>query len=211
MLERRVAKDKQVLLYKAPPLRTYVLSAYAIAAASIAQAVYTSEITFRDPIIPLQTWHKLTYGAVCIVMSAVGTVFLVKTFNMIKFVQAFDYHGRTLIRFGINRWCPFLRPRTVDVVPAQITYSRRLVTENTQNPVRSTLETPRREPLTVKTFFTAPVKGVSRMLWRVFYSVKRTFTSEDFILVNIDGQNGVFKMDTQGPLSEDFFYVSRPR
>ncbi|KAI9045590.1 uncharacterized protein KD926_008006 [Aspergillus affinis] len=209
-LERKVAREGQILLFRAPSHRSYVLGAYGIAAFCFAYSVYNSKIVFHDPIVPLPTWQKTLFGGICIVMSAMGTVFLMKTQRLIKTVTAVSTTTGAQLRFQVRSTIPFRRPYEFDAVPRQIAFSRRLVVtpESVARMQQGGMTSI--EPPSQPSFFRAPLKRSSLMFWRLFQSVRQIFTGEDFILLEVEGQKGAFRMNSTGFVSEDFLVVGNP-
>ncbi|PLB52681.1 hypothetical protein P170DRAFT_434402 [Aspergillus steynii IBT 23096] len=209
-LERKVAREGQILLFRSPSHRSYILGAYGVAAFCFAYSVYNSKIVFHDPIMPLPTWQKTLFGGICIVMSAMGTVFLMKTQRLIKTVTAVSTNAGAQLRFNVRSTIPFRKSYEFDVVPRQIAFSRRLVVapESVQRMQQGEMasSTPPSQP----SFFRAPVKRTSLLCWRLFRSVRQLFTGEDFILLEVEGQKGAFRMDSTGFVSEDFLVIGNP-
>lgn len=207
-LEKKVSELGEVVLFKAPSQRTYILSAYVTGATCFAYALYHSYNTFRDPKTPLATWIKVTYGALCVVMSAMGTVFIFRTKNLVRAVTAVKKDGNTTIHFAVRRMFPFRKPWEFDALPRQIAFSRRLV-------VHESNVTPGGELRALKkseapSFFKSPFRSLNFRLWRVFMAIRQLFTQEDFILLDIQGQNGSFRMDSKGTLSDDLLLLGNP-
>ncbi|GAB1213761.1 hypothetical protein ATERTT37_002914 [Aspergillus terreus] len=209
-LERKVAKEGKVLLFKAPSHRSYVLGAYGITAFCFAYSVYNSNAVFRDPVVPLPMWQQALFGGVCVMMSVMGTVFLFKTGRLIRTVNAVNVNGQTYLRFTVRSMIPFKKPYEFDTLPRQIAFSRRLVVtpetmHRMENPGIAQPEQPARTSI-----YKLPLTKMSQILWRVFRSVRQLFTTEDFILLEVEGQKGVFRMDSGGYVSEDFLVVGNP-
>ncbi|KAE8148670.1 hypothetical protein BDV25DRAFT_157893 [Aspergillus avenaceus] len=206
-LERKVAKEGELLLFKAPSHRSYVAGAYAITAFCFAYSVYNSNIVFRDPVMPLPMWQKSLFGGICIMMSAMGTVFLFKTGKLIKAVNAVHSNGQAYLRFTVRSLIPFRKPYEFEALPRQIAFSRRLVI--TQDSVGQLQQNEMSQGGSTS-FFKAPLKKSSMLLWKLFRSVRQLFTQEDFILLEVEGQKGVFRMDSAGYLSQDFLVIGNP-
>ncbi|KAL4897675.1 hypothetical protein BDV59DRAFT_168272 [Aspergillus ambiguus] len=209
-LERKVAKEGKLLLFKAPSHRSYVLGAYGITAFCFAYSVYNSNAVFRDPVVPLPMWQQALFGGVCVMMSVMGTVFLFKTGRLIRTVNAVNVNGQTYLRFNVRSMVPFKKPYEFDTLPRQIAFSRRLVVtpetlRRMENP-----DMPQTEPSAPVNIYKLPLIKMSQILWRVFRSVRQLFTTEDFILLEVEGQKGVFRMDSGGYVSEDFLAVGNP-
>ena len=205
VLERKVARHGSVLLFKSPSHRAYYFSAYTLAATAFAASVYTSYSTFQNPMIPLQTWHKLANGTAAVLMSTMGALVIIRTFGFVRSVTAIKSNGVTVIRFTVDRMIPLMKPRVFDSVPRQIVFSRRLVLV----PNKPDL-TPKKEPLAFTTFFTIRVKKVSSFLWRLFRATRQVFTNEDCLMIDVEGQGNSFKMDINGYLSNDLLRIGQP-
>ncbi|KAA8645931.1 hypothetical protein EYZ11_002519 [Aspergillus tanneri] len=209
-LERKVAKEGQIVLFRAPSHRSYVLGAYGISAFCFAYSVYNSNIVFRDPIVPLPMWQQALFGGVCIMMSVMGTVFLFKTARLIKTVKVVSTDAGAQLRFTIRSTIPFRKPYEFDALPRQIAFSRRLVvTPESANLMQQGPAAPNGQSSDVS-LIRAPLKKSSVLLWRLFRSVRQLFTQEDFVLLEVEGQKGVFRMDSAGYVSEDFLVIGNP-
>ncbi|KAF7594487.1 hypothetical protein BBP40_009120 [Aspergillus hancockii] len=206
-LERKVAKEGELLLFQAPSHRSYVLGAYGITAFCFAYSVYNSNAVFRDPIVPLPMWQQALFGGICIMMSAMGTVFLFKTARLIKTVKAVHSNGQAYLRFNVRSMIPFKKPYEFDALPRQIAFSRRLVV--THDSV-ARMQQAEASQIGKVSFFRSPLKKTSMLLWRLFRSVRQLFTQEDFILLEVQGQKGVLRMDSAGFVSQDFLVVGNP-
>jgi hypothetical protein len=206
-LERKVAKEGQLLLFQAPSHRSYVLGAYGITAFCFAYSVYNSNAVFRDPIVPLPMWQQALFGGICIMMSAMGTVFMFKTARLIKTVKAVHSNGQTYLRFNVRSMLPFKKSYEFDALPRQIAFSRRLVVTHDSVARMQQAEATQNGKVS---FFKAPLKKSSMLLWRLFRSVRQLFTQEDFILLEVEGHKGVLRMDSAGFVSQDFLIVGNP-
>ncbi|KAL2865782.1 uncharacterized protein BJX67DRAFT_357338 [Aspergillus lucknowensis] len=209
-LERKVAKEGELVLFEAPSHRSYVLGAYGIAGFCFAYSIYHSNAVFRDPLVEMPMWQKGLTGGICVMMSAMGTVFLSKTARLIRTIRAVSFDGQTHIRFTVRRLIPLRKPYEIDVLPCQIAFSRRLVVSPEALRGERAPLSPLPTGLGVKTLLKAPFKMFSMLLWRVFRSVRQLFTSEDFILLELEGQKGGFRMDSGGYVSKDFLAVGNP-
>ncbi|KAL4775165.1 hypothetical protein BDW60DRAFT_179439 [Aspergillus nidulans var. acristatus] len=204
-LERKVAKEGELVLYKAPPHRSYVLGAYASAVFCFAYAVYNSNATIRDPVVKLPMWQQALTGGVCVAMSVMGTLFLTRTGKLIRTVKAVSSNNQVHLRFTVRSMVPFRKPFEFDVLPNRIVFSRRLAVfveqHGGQTPAHVHSSSER------VSFFKAPGQKLSMLLYGVFRSIRQIFTQEDFILLEVDGQKGTFRMDRAGYVSEDFLPV----
>jgi hypothetical protein len=210
-LERKVAQEGELLLFKAPSQRSYLFGAYGLTAFCFAYSIYNSNIVFRDPIIEMPMWQQGLAGGICVMMSVMGTVFLTKTLRLIKTVKGVNINGQTYIRFSIRRMIPFRKPYEVDVLPGQIAFTRRLVVSpEAMRGERISLSTEPTRSSSSVSILKAPARALSKLLWRFFRSVRQIFTSEDFILLEIQGQKGTFRLDSGGYVSTDFLVIGNP-
>ncbi|KAL4810211.1 hypothetical protein BDV18DRAFT_130529 [Aspergillus unguis] len=206
-LERKVAKEGNLTLYKSPSHRGYILGAYGAAFFCFAYAVYNSHITFLDPLVKLPRWQQVMTGSICVVMSAMGTVFLMRTARLVKSVKAVSTNGQTSIRFSVRSIVPFKKPFEFDVLPRQIAFSRRLVI-NPEARRPEALEAPTGSKFVA--VMKAPTKYLSKFVYGLFRSLRQIFTQEDMILLEVESQNGTFRMDASGYISEDLFVIGNP-
>ncbi|PYH47942.1 uncharacterized protein BP01DRAFT_314214 [Aspergillus saccharolyticus JOP 1030-1] len=206
-LTQKVAHEPsgELLLFKAPSQRSYILGAYGITVFCFAYSVYNSNITFRDPIVPLPMWQKVTFGGICVMMSVMGTVFMSKTNKLIRAVKAVNKNGATYIRFTVRSIIPFRKPYEFDALPHQIAFARRLVMSPDAAGRKGTIQ-----QSSQVSFFREPGKKMSMIFYKLFRSVRQLFTGEDFILVEVDGQKGEFRMDSAGFVSPDFLVIGNP-
>ncbi|KAL1999658.1 hypothetical protein VTN02DRAFT_4207 [Thermoascus thermophilus] len=213
ILERKVAKQGSVVLFKAPSHRGYIVGAYTIAGFCFAYSVYNSSIAFQDPKMPLPVWQQALFGGVCVLMSIMGTVFISRTSKLIRSVTAVHSNGRTVLRFTVRRMVPFRKPFEFEVVPHQIAFSRRLVVSPEALKRRQgaqAQQTADGQAVSEQSFLKAPIKKLNYGVWKIFLSVRRLFTQEDFILLEAEGQKGTFRLDSNGFMSEDFLVVGNP-
>lgn len=207
----RVAHEGDVTLFQAHSQRSYYFSAYGLSAFCFAYAVYNSNAVFRDPVTVLPMWQQALFGGICVSMSVMGTLFLVRTGNMIRSIKAVHSQGQPRVRFQVRGLLPF-KTYEFEVAPSQIHISKKLVVsaeslarfENDNRRLLGGSNEPK------PSFFKAPVARLSQGLWRIFLSVRQIFTSEDFILIKIDGRKGTFRMDSNGAVDRDFLLLGNP-
>lgn len=207
-LERKVAKLGSVVLFEAPSHRGYILWAYGIAAYAFVFAIYNSHIVFRDPKRPVTTWVKVLWGSLCVLTSMMGTVAITRTFRLIKTVKAVHVNGATYLRFSVRRMLPFSKSWQFDVLPRQVAFSRQLVIDPSRVTADGQVMSYSQKPNI--SFFRNPLKMISYFFFRNFLVVRQLFTMEDFILLEVQGQKGWFKMDANGFVSNDMLLVGNP-
>lgn len=209
-LALKVARQGDVVLFNAPSQRSYVLSAYGLSAFCFAYAVYNSNAVFRDPVTVLPMWQQALFGGICVTMSVMGTLFFTRTSHMIRNITAVKSQGQTYIRFSVRRMLPFTKPYQIEVLPSQVSISKRLVISE-QSAKRFEGESRKLgSEESESSFFKAPVEKLSRGLWRLFLSVRQVFTSEDFILMQIEGRKATFRLDSNGYVSHDLYALGNP-
>lgn len=209
-LALKVARQGDVVLFNARSQRSYVLSAYGLSAFCFAYAVYNSNAVFRDPLTVLPMWQQALFGGICVTMSVMGTLFFTRTSHMIRKITAIKSQGHTYIRFEVRRLMPFTKPYQFEVLPSQVSISKRLVVseqaakrfEGDSRKLGSEDGAP--------SFIKAPVQKLSRGLWSLFLSVRQVFTSEDFILMQIEGRKATFRLDSNGYVSRDLYALGNP-
>lgn len=205
--ERKVAKEGNILLFKAPRHGGYRFGAYCLAGFCFAYAIYNSNTMIRDPITPAPRWLQACVGAGCILMSVMGTIALLRTARLIKTVNAFRSNNQTYLRFTVRSMIPFRSVR-VDVQPRQIAVSRQLtVSPDTMTPIQSA-EMEHTRPVSRFSLLKNPIKGVSIGFWHMFRALRQLFTQEDFIVLKLKGHMGDFRMDSNGFVSKDFLSIT---
>lgn len=207
----KIAREGELVLFKAPSQRAYFLSAYGLSAFCFAYALYNSNEVFRDPNGPRPMWQQALFGGICVSMSVMGTLFFVRTNNMVRNITAFQTNGQTMVRFAVRRIIPFTKPYQLEVFPSQVTFARRLVVSpETVKRYESDSRKLGGPDAPQASLLKAPATAISVAIWRMFQSVRQIFTSEDFILLQLDGHKGTFRMDSNGYVSPDFLALGNP-
>ncbi|KAJ5357921.1 hypothetical protein N7541_005079 [Penicillium brevicompactum] len=209
-LQATVLQSGEVLLFKAPSHRAYVLTAFGLSGFCFAYSLYNSNATFRDPIVPLPMWQKSLFGGICIVMSVMGTLFITRTGSLVRHIKAVNSDGRMRVLFSVRSLMPFKKPYQIDVAPGDISFKRKL-TVSPETAKRYELDSKRlgrglQEP---PRFFKSPVSAMSYQLWRTFQSMRQVFTNEDFIIVQVAGRKSQFRLDSNGYVSNDLLHFGR--
>ncbi|KMU76586.1 hypothetical protein CISG_05729 [Coccidioides immitis RMSCC 3703] len=65
-----------VEIFKAPSHRSYILGAVSVATFCYLYAGYNFYTTSIDPLMQVAKWQEYTFAGICVVMAAMGTVFL---------------------------------------------------------------------------------------------------------------------------------------
>ena len=205
------SKDNELTLFIAPSHRTYILSAYGLSAFCFVYAIYNSNLYFAESIVELPMWQKTLFGGICVTMSWMGAFFLTRTNRLIQHIRAVQSSNQTEVVFKVRSSIPFRKPYHIQVPVSKVGFQRRLVVspESRQRFENDTLHT---GPSTGSgpRFLKAPISAFSAVIWRMFVSVRQVFTGEDFILLNIKGQKGSFRMDANGWVAADFYALGNP-
>lgn len=208
-LALKVAREGDVVLFQGPSQKAYMISAYGVGALCFAYSIWQSR-NLGDPAMPLQMWQQGLYAGICVIMTGFGVVVLSRTSNMVRAITAIQSGGRVYIRFTVRRPVPFTKPYTFEVLPSQVNISRRLVVspesrerfENDSLKIGSANDS--------KSNWFNPVQWLSLGFWRLFMSMRQVFTGEDFILLQIEGRKGTFRMDSNGYVANEFVALGDP-
>ncbi|KAJ5555637.1 hypothetical protein N7535_008070 [Penicillium sp. DV-2018c] len=205
-LRAKVLQVGEVLLFKAPSHRPYIITAYGLSAFCFAYAMYNSNAVLRDPLVPIPMWQKTLFGGICIMMSAGGTLFIARTGALVRNIKAVNKNGSMRVQFTVRSMMPFKKPYQVEVAPGDLSFKRRISVSP---------ETMRRyeedSAVVAGGLETKPgVFGVIRTIpRRVFQSVRQLFTNEDFIIVQLAGHKTHFRLDANGFISDDLLHFGR--
>lgn len=195
-----------MLLFQAPSHTGYRFGAYCLAGFCFAYSAYNSNDIFRNPTSPMPRWMQACVGTVCILMSVMGTVILLRTARLVKTINAFWSNGQTYVRFTVRSMIPF-RKVVIDVQPRQVAVARRLVVSPDSMTAAQSAEMEHTSQASKPSFFGNPVKGISIAFWHLFRTIRQLFTGEDFIILKLQGHSGEFRMDSNGFVSKHFLSI----
>lgn len=198
--ERKVLRDKSVLLFEAPSQRSYILGAYSFSAFCFAYAVINSTVKIGSE---APAWVKGCYVVVCVVMSALGTVLIGKTGRLVQKITAVKSTDGVKLLVDVRPYIPFRKSYTLTTTPRQIAFSRQLAVD----PSRTTPDGRLRSLPPSPSFSKNPLNTISYNMFKFFRSCRRIFTQEDFALVELEGQKGAYRMDSNGYISNDLFAI----
>lgn len=199
-LDRKVAQKREVTLFKSASQRSYVTGAYGIAAFAFGYAVINSSLDYQDTRANLAYWQRSLNIGVCIVMSVMGAVFISRTSRLVRDVTAVDVKGQTILRVRVRSMVPFRKPYTVTVAPNQMIFNQRLVAGS---------PLPQARDIDIS-FFKNPLKWINFSLFKTFISIRRIFTQEDFIMMEMQGQTGAYRVGIDGYVSDDLLAIASP-
>jgi hypothetical protein len=209
-LQRKVVKQGNIELYRAPSHISYRAGAYGIAAFCFVYSAYHCYITFLGPKSQLPIWQKTLFGGISVAMSALGAVFVFKTSRLVRTLTAVNSHGRTYLRFTVRSMIPFRKPWEFEVSPSQVTFTRQAVVSADGMASLNRQRAHSQNVMSEVNFFKAPLKKLSFGFWRIFRSVRQLFTEEGIVLLEVEGQKGSFRMDLHGFVSEDLRLLGNP-
>lgn len=212
-LALKVAREGDIVLFRAPSHRAYVIGAYGIGVFCFAYAIFNSYDVFTDAKIERPQWQRALFGGVVVFMSAFGTWIFSRTTHLVRNITAVKTNMKQTpvkIRFAVRRMIPFTKPYYLEVAPSQVSIQRRLVVsvESMRRFEKDAKMTPTEEPQSG--FFKAPGRVMSTGIWKIFMSLRQLFTSEDFILLNVEGHSQSFRVDSNGFVSMDFLALGNP-
>lgn len=202
-----------VEIYKAPPHRSYIFGAYSIAFFCYLYAGYNFYATSANPIIKVAKWQEYTFAGICVVMGAMGTVFLRRGGNLIASITASRSQGKTQLLIKVRRMVPFRKQREIIATPEQVSFSRQLgvpytrISKESRVAAQKLLEA--QHAVSQTPFFKAPLKRTSLALWRIFMNSRRLFTQENFVYAKIAGHKSDFRLDTMGYLSPELLLLEK--
>ncbi|OKL57851.1 hypothetical protein UA08_06735 [Talaromyces atroroseus] len=199
-LDRKVTRQRKVVLFQASSQRAYILGAYGIGAFSFGYAIINSSIGVQSSGVQLATWQQSLYVGICIIMSVMGTVFISRTSRLIKNITAVNSNGQTLINVTVRSTIPFRKPYTITVAPQQIIFSRKITMGSHQ------IGAPGAQELKIS-FFRNPLQAMSFAFFKIFIAIRRIFTQEDFIMMEMQGQKGAFRVGIDGYVSQDLLAI----
>jgi hypothetical protein len=197
-LDRKVAQKHEVLLFKSTSQRSYITGAYGIAAFAFGYAVINASLDYQDTRANLAYWQKSLNIGVCVVMSAMGALFISRTWRLVREITAVDIKGQTLLRVRVRSMIPFRKPYTITVAPNQMLFNQRLVAGS---------PLPQARDVNIS-FFKNPLKAINFSLFKFFIAIRRVFTQEDFITMEMQGQRGAYRVGTDGYLSDDLLAIA---
>ncbi|EAS28862.3 uncharacterized protein CIMG_07608 [Coccidioides immitis RS] len=203
-----------VEIFKAPSHRSYILGAVSVATFCYLYAGYNFYTTSIDPLMQVAKWQEYTFAGICVVMAAMGTVFLRRGGNLIASITASRPQGQqTQLSIKVRRMVPFPRQREIIATPDQISFSRQLVVPHSQMSEEGRAAAQKRweseRAVSQMAFFKAPLKKTSHAFWKFFVNSRRLFTQEHFAYVKIEGQTADFRLDTLGTFSSELLLLQK--
>lgn len=95
-----------------------------------------------------------------------------------------------------------LRPRTLEVPPTDITLSSRIYIDLSQTHAMHAAEMreyqEKMRDIERTHLMTSPFRKMSYLTWRMFGSLRRVWTREGFVYLQVKGRNGTWKIDRDG-------------
>ncbi|KZF25132.1 hypothetical protein L228DRAFT_265606 [Xylona heveae TC161] len=222
--EALASRGSSILLYEAPSHRLYMTGCYAFGSFCFTYAGYNFYAQYLHPPADLATWIPIAFGGVCFAMACFGTYLvlgaqryeqpvssphkspantLVRLIRRITAVPSASRRALTLL-IDVRPMLPFRfkKPKPITISPTDVSISSPLIL-HTQSSVasgniRDINEAKRLGDGSPKGF----LKHLNFSTWRVLTNLRRVWTREGFIKVQVKGKTGVYRLDTEGRASD---------
>ncbi|KAA6416052.1 MAG: hypothetical protein FRX48_00771 [Lasallia pustulata] len=157
-----------------------------------------------DPLKGTPEWVPVLMGSLCVVMVCAGTWAVLGARRIIRTITAIPSstgpRSRTIhLQLECAPMLPRLKPATVTVSPSELILSSYLYQDEVKRTSSETAEIRRRlakmKEMEKTHLMTLPFREASFWIWRAFLALKRVFSKEGFIYVQIKGRNGTWKLD----------------
>lgn len=215
-------KGRPTLLYVAPSHTAFRITSYSAAVFCFAYASYNSyESAYNSP-PGIAPWVTMTFGLVCIGMSAMGTWLMLSPTRLIRTITAIPRAlpaapaGRRLARNAQHELeieielrrviaLPFLKPRRIRVRPEGLVIKSELVKPMAKMQSAAEVramqlleEAEKKKQLEYERshIMTAPFRHMKQAMASLFRAAARSFTREGFAKLNANGK--VYKLDITG-------------
>ncbi|PGH05451.1 hypothetical protein GX51_02975 [Blastomyces parvus] len=211
-----ISKDKEATnLYTGTSLGSYVVTTRATAAFCLLYAGWNFYTITSDPLLNVSHFTTYAMGGICIMMGAMGAVFIRRGTKLVTGITATPASGsRPEIRIKVRRTMGFLKPREIVTTPSQVTFSnpifvskKRLNTLDMRR-VREVFDDRRALELRLS-FWKEPLRKISYLTWRTLINMRRAFTQEGFVYVDVKGISGSFRLDITGRFGDEFLTFER--
>jgi len=100
-----------------------------------------------------------------------------------------------------------LRPRTLDVAPTDTTLSSRVYVDlshiHAEHAAEIRKDQEKMRDIERNSLMTSPFRKMSYLTWKMFGNLRRVWTREGFVYVQVNGRNGTWKIDRVGGWAMD--------
>ncbi|PGH31374.1 hypothetical protein GX50_05854 [[Emmonsia] crescens] len=212
---RAISKHKEATkLYEATSLGSYVITTRTTAAFCFLYAGWNFYTTTSDPLLNVSHFTTYALGGICILMGAMGTIFIRRGTNLVTRITASPTPGSLPeIRINVRRAFWFLKPREIVTTPSKVTLSSPIFVSKHQLRVQDMRHI--REAFHERnigprlSFWKEPLKKISYLAWKTLINMRRAFTQEGFVYVEVKGISGTFRLDITGYFGDEFLAFER--
>ncbi|OAX83966.1 hypothetical protein ACJ72_01668 [Emergomyces africanus] len=212
---RAISKDKEpTKLYEATSLGSYVITTRTTAVFCFLYAGWNFYTTTSDPLLNVSHFTTYALGGICILMGAMGAVFIRRGTSLITRITAAPNRGNIPeVRINIRRVVGFMKPREIVTCPSKVTLSSPIFVSKQQLQVQDMRRI--REAFHERaigprlSFWKEPLKKISYLTWKTLINMRRAFTQEGFVYVEVKGISGTFRLDMTGYFGDEFLAFER--
>ncbi|KAG5290054.1 hypothetical protein I7I48_09559 [Histoplasma ohiense] len=210
-----ISKNKEdTKLYEGTSLGSYVVTTRTTAIFCFLYAGWNFYTTTSDPLLSVSHFTTYALGGICILMGAMGAVFVRRGTSLITGITASPTHGSIPeIRIKIRRAIGFLKPREIVTSPSQVKLSSPIFVSKQQlqtHDMRRIREAFHERAIGPRlSFFKEPLKKISYFTWKTLINMRRAFTQEGFVYVEVKGMSGTFRLDMTGYFGDEFLAFER--
>ncbi|OJD15103.1 hypothetical protein AJ78_04620 [Emergomyces pasteurianus Ep9510] len=201
-------------LYEATSLGSYVITTRTTAVFCFLYAGWNFYTTTSDPLLDVSHFTTYALGGICILMGAMGTVFIRRGTSLITRITASSNSGNIPeIRINVRRVIGFMKPREIVTSPSRVTLSSPIFVSKQQLQVQDMRRI--REAFHERavgprlSFWKEPLKKISYLTWKTLINMRRAFTQEGFVYVEVKGISGTFRLDITGYFGDEFLAFER--
>ncbi|KLJ07397.1 hypothetical protein EMPG_17127 [Blastomyces silverae] len=212
---RAISKDKEATkLYAGTSLGSYVVTTRTTAAFCLLYAGWNFYTITSDPLLNVSHFTTYAMGGICILMGAMGAVFIRRGTKLITGITAAPASGSMPeIRINVRRTMGFLKPREIVTTPSQVTLSSPIFVSKQHlhtYDMRRIREAFHERAIGPRlSFWKEPLKKISYLTWKTLINMRRAFTQEGFVYVEVKGISGSFRLDMTGYFGDEFLTFER--
>ncbi|EEH48080.1 uncharacterized protein PADG_04164 [Paracoccidioides brasiliensis Pb18] len=213
--EQEISNNKEgTKLYAATAIGSYVFTTSTTAAFCFLYAGWNFYTTSVDPLVELNRFITYAMGGICVAMGAMGAVFIRRGTGLITRITAIPASRRTPeIRINVRRFFGFLKPREIVTTPSQISLSEPIFVSKQQLRVQDMRHIRRvfheRAAGPRLSFWKSPLKKISYVMWKTFMNMRRVFTQEGFVYIEVKGVSSTLRLDITGYFADEFLAFER--
>ncbi|PGH14911.1 hypothetical protein AJ79_02774 [Helicocarpus griseus UAMH5409] len=206
---------KPTKLYEPASMRSYIATNRTTAAFCYFYAGWNFYTTAADPLIEVSTLTSYLMGGVCVLMGAMGTIFLRRASNLVSGITAHPTSNNIPeIRIKVRRSLGFLKDHEIVTSPAKVSISNVIFAPKYQikpqdmKRIREALREQRTAGQRIS-FWKTPMRKISHLIFRAAINMRRAFTQEGFVYLQVEGVSGSFRVDMTGIFGDEFLSFER--